>query len=294
MEKFELPCEKEYDKDLFEYRAIDRYVWYQIRKMVEKDVQVGRILKIDNDGILRVNSKSRLITAEQKDTIGKLIANQRDGIYRAHQFEDLNEKITSQAEYNKWFDEKAMNSFMYTVPTKEVFYSHPVKLYYKLVESHSGDERNRQGFSGYSIWQTIYALDMIDPFLVGMILSGNISIEIKDYTTYIRFNYDKKTLYGINNSIDLYEKDKNGNFVKSEDTIHTLLFRHYQEPIYKVINSIMLPIGGYRVLPSEGLGNDPRIEELTDKANAILESENYKTLTKKYNIGKSKVSRVYY
>ena len=118
MEKFELPCEKEYDKDLFEYRAIDRYVWYQIRKMVEKDVQVGRILKIDNDGILRVNSKSRLITAEQKDTIGKLIANQRDGIYRAHQFEDLNEKITSQAEYNKWFDEKAMNSFMYTVPTK--------------------------------------------------------------------------------------------------------------------------------------------------------------------------------
>ena len=37
----------------------------------------------------------------------------------------------------KWFDEKAMNSFMQTIPTKEIFYNELVSLYYKIKDTHS-------------------------------------------------------------------------------------------------------------------------------------------------------------
>ena len=291
MKNFELPCEREYDDNLWDYRAINRYVWYQIRRMINDDLQLGRILKVDKDGILKVNMKSKLLTDEQKDKIFKLISNERDGIYRIHRFKDLDNKIDNKDEYNKWFDEKAMNSFMQTVPTKEIFYTYPVKLYRKLIDSHSDNELNREDFSGYSIWQTIYALDIIDPFLVSIILGKTIDVDNKSFwDTYISFNYNGKDIYAKKDSIDLFEKGKNGNFVKLDDTIHTLLLRHYQEPIFKTLNSMMLPIGGERVMPSEGMFDDPKIPELTRDTRYVLQSENYKVLKKTYNLGYSRVS----
>ena len=291
MEDFKLQCEKQYDDRLSDYRAINRYVWYQIRHMINNDLQLGRIIKIDKDGILRVNMDSRLLTDEQKDIIIRLIANERDGIYRIHRFKDLDARLENKDEYNKWFDEQAMNSFMQTIPTKEIFYSNPVSLYDKLRDSHSSNELNREDFSGYSVWQTIYALDIIDPFLVGTILGGKIEIDDSDYwDTYIKFNYNSKYLFGKKDSIELFEKNANGEFVKLDDTIHTLLFRHYQEPIFKTLNSMMYPIGGSRVMPSEGLFDDPKISELTSDTSAVLKSDNYKTLTKKYDLRRSRVS----
>lgn len=38
------------------------FVWYQIRHMIKKDLKPGRIIKIDNFGILIVNENSRLLT----------------------------------------------------------------------------------------------------------------------------------------------------------------------------------------------------------------------------------------
>lgn len=291
MEDFKLLCEQQYDEKLWEYRAIDRYVWYQIRQMIHDDLQLGQIIRIDDDGILRVNMNSKLLTDEQKKYISRLIANERDGIFRIHRFEDLDKRLDNQDDYNKWFDEKAMNSFMQTIPTKEIFYSQPVTLYYKLRGSHSNDELNRQDFSGYSVWQTIYALDIIDPFLIGTILGGKIDVDDTNYwNTYIKFKYNGKYLYGKKDSIELFEKNANGEYVKLDDTIHTLLFRHYQEPIFKTLNSMMLPIGGDRVMPSEGLWDDPKIAELTSDTSHVLKSEKYKVLTKKYNLGQSRVS----
>ncbi len=290
MENFELQCEKKYDDSLWDYRAIDRYVWYQIRSMINNKLQLGRILQIDRDGVLRVNMNSRLLNDEQKNQIFRLISNLRDGIYRIHQFVDLTEKIESKTEYNKWFDEKAMDSFMKTVPTKSIFYNHPWEVFMAMRDFHSSDEINRPDFSGYSIWRTIYALDIIDPFLVGMLLGGKIDIVVDGCSTYIKFYYNGKYLYGKDYQIELYERNEKGEFIKLDDTIHTLLFRHYQEPIFTTLNSIMLPIGGYRVMPSEGMYADSIIPDLTSDTNAILESENYKTLTKKYNLGCSRVS----
>lgn len=291
MEDFKLQCENQYDDRLWDYRAINRYVWYQIKHMINNDLQLGRIIRIDDDGILRVNMNSRLLTDEQKHIIFRLISNERDGIYRIHRFKDLDKRLDDKEEYNKWFDEKAMNSFMQTIPTKEIFYSRPVSLYYKIRNSHSNNELNRQDFSGYSVWQTIYALDIIDPFLVGTILGGKIEIDESDYwDTYIKFNYNGKYLYVKKDSIELFEKNDDGKFVKLDDTIHTLLFRHYQEPIFKTLNSMMWPIGGNRVMPSEGKGDDPKIPELVSDTMNILKSDNYKELTKKYNLGRSRVS----
>ena len=134
----------------------------------------------------------------------------RDGIYRIHRFEDLDKRLDDKEEYNKWFDEKAMNSFMQTIPTKEIFYTYPYELFRNIRDSHSDNELNRQDFSGYSVWQTIYALDIIDPFLVGMILGGKIDIEDNGWDTYIKFNYNGKSIYGKRNSIELFEKNENG------------------------------------------------------------------------------------
>lgn len=290
MYNYEIACERQYDDKVWDYRAINRFVWYQIRHMINNDLQLGRIITIDKNGILSVNMNSRLLTDEEKNIINRLIANDRDGIYRIHRFKDLDEKLNSKEEYNKWFDEKAMNSFMQTIPTKKIFYNEPVSLYYKIRDSHSNDELNRQDFSGYSIWQTIYALDIINPFLVGMILGGKIDIEKKGWDTYINFKYNNKNLYGKMNSIELFEKNGNGELIKLDDTIHTLLFRHYQEPIFKTLNSLMLPIGGSRVMPSEGLFDDPKIPELTSETYNILKSNDYKRLSKKYDLGYSKVS----
>ncbi len=289
MEIFQLPCEKQYDNKLSDYRAINRYVWYQIRQMIKNDVQLGRIIKIDADGNLSVNMNSRLLTAEQKDTILRLLENQRSGIYRIHKFKDLDERLDDKEEYNKWFDEKAMNSFMHTIPTKQVFYTYPYELLREIRETHSSTELNREDFNGYSIWQTMFALDMINPFLVGTILGKEIDVEDHSWA-YIKFNYNGKTIYGRENSIDLFEKDENGEFVKLEDTIHTLLFRHYQEPIFATLYSMMYPIGGDRVMPREGLDYYPSIPELERETSEILQSENYKTLSKKYRLRFSKVS----
>lgn len=293
MENFELQCEREYADNVSDYRAINRFVWYQIRQMVDDDKKLGRILKVNSYGILEVNYNTRLLTEEQKNYISRLIANERDGIYLLHRFEDLKKKAKNLSEYNKWFDEKAMNSFMQTVPTKQVFYSEPRNLYYKLKERHSHNELNREDFSGYSIWQTIYALDIIDPFLVGILLGGKIEIEKHNWDTYIKFDYKGETLYGKSGRIDLYKKDENNKFVKLDDTIHTLLFRHYREPIYKTLNSIMYPIGGYRVMPSEGLFDDPKIPQLTSDTQEILKSKNYQILAEEYDLGRSRVSSRY-
>ena len=295
MKDFKLQCEEQYDDNLYDYRSINRYVWYQIRHMINNDSQLGRIIKIDEDGILRVNNKSRLLTDEQKDIISRLISNERDGIYRIHKFKDLDTKLENKDEYNKWFNNQAMNSFMQTIPTKEIFYSKPAALYYKLRDSHSSAELNRADFSGYSIWRTIYALDIIDPFLVGTILGEKIEFDDSGYhNPYIKFKYNGKDLYAKVGSIELFKKNADGKFVKLNDTIHTLLFKHYQEPIFKTLNSIMYPIGGARVMPSEGLDADPKIPELTSDTIKVLESDNYKTLTKKYNLGRSRISfRIY-
>ena len=290
MENYNLLYETQNKDQILDYRRINRYVWYQIRNMIKTDLQLGRILTIDNYGILRVNINSKLLTEEQKKTIEKLISYERDGIYVAHKFKDLDKKINSKEEYNKWFDEQAMNSFMHTIPTKEVFYSNPISLNYKLENSHSNDELNRQNFSGYSIWQTIYALDIIDPFLIGTLLGGKIEIEDSNWNTKIKFKYGDKYLYGERGSIELFEKNDNGDYIKLDDTIHTLLFRHYQHPIFKTLNSIMWPIGGNRVMPSEGFINDPKIKRLTSDTTQILKSENYRVLAKKYNLCHSRVS----
>ena len=290
MDNIRLKCESQYDDNLSDYRKVDRYVWFQIRQMLNNDLQLGRILKIDYNGILRVNMNSKILTDDQKEKVFRLISNLRDGIYRIHRFKDLDEKIDDKEEYNKWFDEKAMNSFMHTIPTKEIFYTSPVALYNSIKNTHSDDELDRQYFSGYSIWQTIYALDIIDPFLVGMILSEKIDVKDNGWDVYIKFKYNDKDLYAKKGSIELFEKNTNGEFIKLDDTIHTLVFRHYQEPIFTALNSIMWPIGGDRVLPSEGIGYDPMNLELTRKTRNVLASENYKTLTKKYYLGRSRVS----
>lgn len=289
MSIFELKCEEEYDDNLWEYRAIDRFVWWQIRNTIKNDEQLGRIIKVDENGFLRVNMKSRLLTTEQKNTIARLIANHRDGIYRIHGFRDLRKKIDDTDEYAKWFNKNVMDSFMYTVPTKDVFTSTPHEVYRKLDKSHSTEELNIQSFSGYSIWQTLYALDMIDPFFVSLLLTGKVSVLDIDSDTYIRFDYNGKTLYGLDGHSELCEKDENGNMKMVDDTTHTLLFKHYQEPIYTVLNSIMLPIAGDRVLPCEGLG-DPLKDDLVEKTESLIKSDTYKALTKKYNLGKSRVN----
>ena len=49
MEDLKLQCENQYDERLLDYRAINRYVWYQIRHMINNDLQLGRIIKIDNN-----------------------------------------------------------------------------------------------------------------------------------------------------------------------------------------------------------------------------------------------------
>lgn len=291
MEKFILECEEQYDDKLSDYRAIDRYVWYQIKQMIDNDLQLGRIIKIDNNGILGVNTNSKLLTDEQKKYIDRLIGNERDGIYRIHQFKDLKRRLKSVNEYNKWLDEKAMNSFMHTIPTKEVFYNNPLEYYYHIKDLHSYYELNRQDFNGYSIWQTLYALDIIDPFLVGMLLGGEIEVVEPSTSIYIfvKFNYKGKDYYAKRNSNELFEMDENGKLIKLNDTTHTLLFKHYQEPIFKTLNSIMYPIGGQRVMPSEGEYEDPKIFELTSNTKAILESENYKKLSKIFEIGQPKI-----
>ena len=291
MEDIKIQCEKQYDDKLSDYRAINRYVWYQIRHMINDDLQLGRILRVDSEGILRVNWDSRLFTEEQKKAIFRLIANERDGIYRIHQFKDLDKKIDDKDEYNKWFDKKAMNSFMQTIPTQQIFYTYPYELFRNIKDSHSSDELNREDFCGYSVWQTMYALDIIDPFMIGILLGGEIEIiEPKSWEPYVKFNYNGKELYGRRNSINLYEKDKDGKYVKLDDTIHTLLFRHYQEPIFKTLFSMMWPIGGDRVMPGEGMSYFPTIPKLTRDTEAILESDNYKALTKKYCLRYSRVS----
>ena len=137
MDNYEIKCESQYDDNVNDYRAISKFVWYQIRHMIKNDLQLGRIIKIDDFGILSVNENSRLLTAEEKIIIKRLIANDRDGIYRKHRFKDLDKKINSKKKYNEWFDEKAMNSFMQTIPTKEIFYNELVSLYYKIKDTHS-------------------------------------------------------------------------------------------------------------------------------------------------------------
>ncbi len=282
--------------DLWELRHINRYVWYQIRQMINNDLQLGRIIKIDEDGVLRVNMNSKLIDEEQKHRLFELIAKERDGIYRNNQLEDLDHGLDSKEEYDKWFDDKAMDSFMYTVPTRDVFYTRPVNLFYKLRENHSHDEIGRQnyyGFGGYSIWQTIYALDIIDPFLVGLVLGGDIKlVELKDrfYIEHVKFNYNGRTLYATAKSIELYERNKEGKLVKLEDTIHTLLLRHYREPIFTTLNSMMYPIGGERVLPHEGCGYDKINPELTNLTEDILSSDFYGDLARRRRLCRSRVN----
>ena len=299
MEKFILPCEKQYDNKFYDYIAIHRFVWYQIRKMINDDKQLGRILKVEHDGFLRVNMNTKLLTSEQKDYVARLINNERNGIYRIHRFKDLRERIDDKDEYNKWFDEKAMNSFMQTIPTKQVFYTYPEALYKNLKQNHSSKELNREDFCGYSIWQTLYALDIIDPFLVALMIGNNVNVTYRCGKAFIEFSYNDKQLCVKYESLSFFVKDGEGNnvFVKNDEgkyvdtgeTIHTLLFRHFQEPIYTTINSLMLPIGGYRVMPTEGLGNDPMRDDIITLTTETLKSETYKGYVRSYGLGHSRV-----
>ena len=174
-----------YNEKQLEYRHINMFVWYQIRQMIDDNIELGKILIIDKDGFLRVNNDTDLLTDEQKDNIRRLLDNERQGIYILNRFKDLESKLKTNKEYNKWFDEVAMNTFMQTIPTKAVFYTFPRDLLYEIKGTHSRYELNREDFSGYSIWQTMYALDIIDPFLVALILGGKIeNIEKHNYETY--------------------------------------------------------------------------------------------------------------
>ena len=288
MEKFILDCETDYDVEtLSDHRALDRYVWYQIRNMIKDDLQLGRIIHVDKQGILRLNPNTKLLTDEQKETVFRLIANHRDGIYRMHQFKDLDEPIKDRYSYRQWFKYKAMNSFMQTIPTKEVFYTQPQDLNIKL-KKHSYDEINRESFNGYSIWQTMYALEYINPFLVAMLIGKNLNIESTFCDEYMGFDYEGQRVYVNRYSINLFKKE--GSVFKAIDglTIHTVLFEHYKEPIYKVMNSIMEPIGGSRVLPGEGLGKCPMDTNITYEVYQILGSDNYQELDKKYELSRPK------
>ena len=53
---------------------------------------------------------------------------------------------------------------------------------------------------------------------------------------------------------------------------------------------MMWPISGERVLPSEGMEHDSINSELTAKTRDVLESESYKTLSRKYCLSLSRVS----
>lgn len=286
MENFRLPCETQYDNNLSQYRAIQRYVCYQIRNMVNSDLQLGRILTVNNQGILGVKRSTRLLTEEQKREAQRLINNYRDGIYLLHQFKDLNEKIESKDEYSKWLDEAVTNTFMHTIPTREVFFNDPDDAFFNLREKHSWDEinRGRESFGGYSIYQILYALKSIHPAIVGMLLSGDVDILREGYKDYVSFEYDNKVLYCRTDSLDLFEKDANGEFMKLSDTIHTLLFKKYQQPLNIVLNSIMFQIGGIHVLPGEGL-HDSMDSEIEKEAYDVITSEKCKVLTENYNLG---------
>ena len=284
MENFELKCETEYDiETLSDHRALDRYVWYQIRNMVKDDLQLGRIIYIDWQGILSVNPNTKLLSDEQKKIASRLIRNQRDGIYRMHQFKDLDKEIKDRYTYRKWFEDEAMNSFMQTIPTKEVFYTQPQDLNLKL-KKHSYDEIKRESFNGYSIWQTMYALEFINPFLVAMLRGKNHKIESDFYCEYMGFDYEGQRVYVQKDSINLYKKEGSSYKAIEGLTIHTVLFEHYKESIYKVIYSIMGPIGGSRVLPGEGLKPYPADYDITKNVCDILKSDNYQELDKKYNL----------
>ena len=44
MDNYEIECEREYDDNVSDYRAISMFVWYQIRHMIKNDLQPGRII----------------------------------------------------------------------------------------------------------------------------------------------------------------------------------------------------------------------------------------------------------
>lgn len=287
MEKNNLDSKEELEAQMLsDHRALDRYVWYQIRSMIKNDLQLGRIINIDERGILGVNPNTKLLTEDQIKEVSKLINNHRDGIYRNNQFKDLDEPIKDRYSYRMWFENKAMNSFMQTIPTKEVFYTQPQDLNAKLKSGqYSYDEINRESFSGYSIWQTMYALEFINPFLVAMLLGHDNKIEYELCIPYMGFKYESDTYFYVRlNSINIYTKGAGGFKAMDDITIHSFLFEHYKEPIYQVINSIMEPIGGSRVLPNEGLKNCPMDVKITHDVYQILGSDNYHELDKKYEL----------
>ena len=289
MADFYLKCEEQFDKNVWEYKEINRFVWYQIDKLA--GLNLGKIITIDKDGLLDVNWDTVLLSDEQKEYLSRLINNERNGVYRNHKFEDLIERVKSPEEYNEWLENKAMNSFMHTVPTKEIFYNFPPDYLKKLCETHCCDELNTETTSGYSIINTLYALDIINPFLVGLILGWKIDIEEYGSSTYIKFNYNGKCLYAKRNSIELFEKRENGSFIKLNDTIHTLLFKHYREPIYRVLNSMLDSIGGNMIISPECLFSNPQIPMLASDTRDVLNSENYKMLVRKYRLNHSRIVR---
>lgn len=283
-----LKCETQIDNSVWYDRDIHRFVWYQIRKMAGSDINLGKILTVD-EGMLGVNYSTILLTDEQQRQVTRLINNLRDGLYHSHKFQDLDRKIDDSYDYGKWFKEQAMDSFLYTVPLRDIFYTYPPDLYRKLLRFHCKDELDKETFRGYSIHELIYALGLINPFLVGMILGWKAYIEEDGLNTYIRFDCCGETLYGKHNSVELFKKNDKGEFVKLKDTIHTLLLKHYQEPILKVINSMILPMGINRIIPDESLYYDPTLPELEADTEAVLRSNYYKILTRKYNLNRSRI-----
>lgn len=254
-------------------RRIGRYVGNQIENKFLNGKPLDSLFRLDRGMIVL---KDENLSPYDSGELLRLWKLYEDGIFARHQFADCKGEYKSQDSYNRWFNQNAMNTYMYTVPTRTLFFGNPEAVHEELKFYHSPEELNDQYLpSNYSIYGTLAALDKINPILIASLFGTNVSL-VNGTLNGVYFDYNSngkvKRLFVDNTDMSMSYVTEKGELVKMCDSIYSFLFKKYKKPIYEVIDSLMVALVG--IESSRPMKID---EEICEQTSKVLETEKYKS-----------------